>query len=815
MAELERKDIISDDALMAPLVLNRNFETLLGTITKLKTEVGQNAFMAKSATNFKEATSAISGLVNQEKELAKVQNQLASAIAKENEQYITYKKAVDQANQSLKEKIALGDKDAATINKTNASLKELEAALKKNRQAYAQMANEEARSSKEGQKLLKTIQQQDKEFKDLNKSIGQHQANVGNYQSAMEGLDGATGGVISRFRLMGQQLKALLANPIVAFIAALVGAFVALNNAVNTYYSTSAEGEDMMKKRQATWDAFFLTLKKGWADVGEAVSNAFGENGLKGLLGSILFSISPALSARFMVIEQQAQKLAKITRQLARDHAADVVDDANTELKANKLIEISRNKLDYSAEQRMAALKEHNRIKKEQLEGDIKLAQDDLNAFDERIKLERKGGQLLEEDIIKRAQLEAALIKVQSDASSARTGFLKLEKALADEIHKDRIDALNAEFSKSIALKQAEVDKAIALVQKEVIEGRMIKADGDKQIAYIRKSIADDLIQAQIDGLNKLLLSEELTAEERGEIEKRLVQLKIDLNNALYDQVVELDEAIVKEGKSAAEEIQDIYEKFAESIGALFSSISDRRIQAIDDEIAALEEKTDRELELAGNNEAAKEQIELRAEERRKQLEAKKRADQARAARSDKAAAVISSLINTAVAYTKALPNIPLAVLTAVLGGIQTAAIVAQPIPQFYKGTDYSPEGPALVGERGAELKITPSGQVSLTPGVPTLDYLQAGTKIINHDETMRMLALSSLGTEVLHQREQVNQIDLAKAIKESSTESSKRIVKAVKSGQGNLFKQGILTYEQKIKEDGSKQNIRKSILGR
>jgi hypothetical protein len=818
-AEIQRKDLITDDALEAPMILAAGLDKVEQHLINIrKLSISTNVF-AQQSTSIKDTTDSVSKLVNQEKELVTVQKQLSSALAKDSEEYINYKKQVDAANQALKDKIALGEKDAKQITAANASMKELEAALKKNKQAYANLTNEQARSSKEGKALLATIQKQDKQFKDLNKTIGQHQTNVGNYGSALDGLDTTMGGMIGRVKQLGQAFLAMLSNPVILAISAVVGLFVALKSAANTYYTTTAEGEERMKQHQATWNAFFLTLKQGWAEVGKAVDEAFGDNGLSGLLKFILGSISPRLAMMFDFNEQRAQKLAKITSQLVKDHAADVVDDANTELKANQLIEISRNKLDYSAEQRMAALKEHNRIKNEQLEGDIKLAKDDLAAFDQRIKLEREGGKLLEEDITKRAQLEAALIKVQSDASAARTGFLKLEKALADEIHKDAVDALNARYEAEIAAAQKLVEDRIQLVRDDVVAVKKIRADGDKEIAAIIKANAAALIQAQIDGLNKLLLEEEFTDEEKAEIARRLAKLKIDLNKAVYDNVVTLDEATVTSAKLTTDKLFDIYSDFTGGLTDLFSAFSERRLSAIDAEILALEEQTERELMLAGDNDAAKEQIELKAEARREQLEKKKKAEQNRQAQAEKRAAIIQSLINTAVAYTKALPNIPLAALTAILGAIQTAAIIAQPLPQFFVGTNNSPEGPAWVGERGSELKIEPSGKVSLTPGVPTIDYLKAGTQIIPHDESMKMLAQASFGRESLMHREQLSQLEIARGLNELKKENKSntdRMVNAMrKYGSGKLYREGSILMEAKEDEKGNRKLIRKSNLSR
>jgi hypothetical protein len=67
------------------------------------------------------------------------------------------------------------------------------------------------------------------------------------------------------------------------------------------------------------------------------------------------------------------------------------------------------------------------------------------------------------------------------------------------------------------------------------------------------------------------------------------------------------------------------------------------------------------------------------------------------------------------------------------LGALQTAAVLAQPlpsIPQFYKGTKDAPEGYAFVGERGKEGITLPSGERFITPDKATLAYLPKHTKV-------------------------------------------------------------------------------------
>jgi len=95
-------------------------------------------------------------------------------------------------------------------------------------------------------------------------------------------------------------------------------------------------------------------------------------------------------------------------------------------------------------------------------------------------------------------------------------------------------------------------------------------------------------------------------------------------------------------------------------------------------------------------------------------------------------ASVLASNPVTAALEPMALAQIPIVKLTS---GLSVATVLAQSIPKFAKGTDSSPEGLAWVGEKGTELKVSPDGRAELTPGKPTLDYLERGTKIVPHHE--------------------------------------------------------------------------------
>ena len=69
-----------------------------------------------------------------------------------------------------------------------------------------------------------------------------------------------------------------------------------------------------------------------------------------------------------------------------------------------------------------------------------------------------------------------------------------------------------------------------------------------------------------------------------------------------------------------------------------------------------------------------------------------------KAAKREKKMALFNAIINTAAGIAKAIPNIPMMILAGVIGGMQIAAIKAQPIPMATGALAFSPTN-ALVGD--------------------------------------------------------------------------------------------------------------------
>lgn len=193
MAEFERHHFISDEALMAPLIMTERLQKMLATIKEVrKTSIESGLSSSKSSgggsndsTSTKKLKEETVKLTTAQQELVKVQNKLAVAVAKDNDEYRKQEQALVRLNVEIKNKSALGSKEALQVNKMNSSLKEIEAALNANRVAYSNLRSEEERNSQTGVTLLKTIQDQKKATGELREEMGQFSGNVGNYTGSI------------------------------------------------------------------------------------------------------------------------------------------------------------------------------------------------------------------------------------------------------------------------------------------------------------------------------------------------------------------------------------------------------------------------------------------------------------------------------------------------------------------------------------------------------------------------------------------------------------------------------------------------------
>jgi hypothetical protein len=231
--------------------------------------------------------------------------------------------------------------------------------------------------------------------------------------------------------------------------------------------------------------------------------------------------------------------------------------------------------------------------------------------------------------------------------------------------------------------------------------------------------------------------------EKKYDIAKKNVDKKIDLEKKLNDATKNYSDDTTKHEAENAEKRRENLARvlgqlaqFVQEISQFGASIIDRRIQAIEAEKDALEERYAREQELIKvtytnqiDQQTKLAEADARYRARKVQLEKQEKEEKIKQARFEKAASIASIILNTAAAVVKALPNIPLAVASGVIGAAQLSVAVATPLPKFYKGKNVDAtdkyEGLAWVDDGGKpELIVREDGSMEVGTNKPRVTYL-------------------------------------------------------------------------------------------
>ncbi len=324
---------------------------------------------------------------------------------------------------------------------------------------------------------------------------------------------------------------------------------------------------------------------------------------------------------------------------------------------------------------------------------------------------------------------------------------------------KSNLDLMSDELDLYLKDVQAASDRAHqALKEVNTLEGRNRRAQLDLDIVTAEDGSVDEL-DAKIrkvwtEAFDKLE-SPELSMDEKLLVAAEAEQAELDLKKEYADRWK-------KEAKKTNEEIEEHRLRVAEAAFQGISAVAntfnalrnanqqkelDTERQVMDQKKATLDKQLEQKLisEETYRTQLAKLEDQYRRKEREFKTEQFKRQRNADA---------LQAGINTALAISRALPNIPLAIIAGVAGAAQVAAILATPVPVFAKGkynvqgTDgqaynanfsgpvktgfYSQPTLGIFGEKGKELVI--SG--------PHTEYLE-----MNHPEIIQAIMNTRMPT--------------------------------------------------------------------
>lgn len=491
--------------------------------------------------------------------------------------------------------------------------------------------------------------------------------------------------------------------------------------------------------------------------------------------------------------EEYAEYIKKITEDLAKSRIDLIADgrkkeiaevskeyeDRIKEIKGNseKEIELRKN-LETLKGKAIAEIndkydKELLEIEKANLENRLASIGDNSNEeLDKRLNLQIQLNNMMRDAEINDAE------KNGNDVVAIRMKYMKRENDLIMQNLEERFGMIESNTDRMIDRQETAALEEANLLKKQYANGEIGKEDYEKQLYDIGVKYAKARLETLMKEVEAEMALLDPSSEKYQDLEDRLINLQSQINGINYDDATKKREEWIdkfKEGlsgmNSAArdalgetagifEGLSDImvdvaedgklsFENMAQAVGKIVSGITslmtdiyDARIENIEKEQEANDEAYDKEIEriesLEENGAISTEEAEARkraAEDKtaakNAELEKKKAALQEKQAKWDKANSIVQAGIATALAITKALPNLVLAALVGAMGAAQIAVIAAQPIPKYAKGTKDHPGGLAIVGDGGKKEGIITDNGLFVTPDKPTLVNLPAHAQVI------------------------------------------------------------------------------------
>lgn len=695
----------------------------------------------------KKLAGALSDVEEQEKTLIKTQKVI---LEQRKAQSAAGRKLL--AEQEKLRKIKKQEKD--NLLATNSEYKKQSILLNNLRNKYKDLAAEGKANTKEAKALLKEVQGLDKNLKDIDSSVGQNQRSVGNYQKALKGLGGIIKGGLG--------------------ILGITGLFIGLFNILKKLQPV----QDAIAKGLAVIKNVGGTLLGRIKDV--ATGNIKLRDTFKGLKEEIKDTANTALDIENLRISirklniETTKTVAELNT-LSETQAA-IADDATKSFQERQAAAEKSEKAAIQAAQQLAiiaaknyeAIKRENDIKRSQGILNDDLAQQEADLYAAKIEAEKqvqlttieankRRAELIQDNFEQELDFLLDVADAQKTVNERRLQDDRLTFEQRQQIYSETFDLLNRSFDQQLELFQREMgvqlerDKLLQLNNKEIFEyarglglseiatNRLLEVIRERRLAMqdlsdAEKDFNDELAEdmnAYLDELENIndkelqLLYDKINKELEAEKEK--AKQILDIENELQNQKGELR----TEAEAAVQQfLQDQFESITDKRLAKF-------IEGQEAEKAALKDKLDQGL--------------ITEAEYNKKVEKLENETKKRQARADKANAIFSIGINTATGILKSIAQlglpaaIPFIATTAAIGAVQAAVVAAKPLPAFKDGGKVKHTGMIQVSEEGSELAFTPQGKMFLTPDKPSIIHAQAGTEIIPHKETQKILAQNQM----------------------------------------------------------------------
>lgn len=473
------------------------------------------------------------------------------------EEYKTISQEIYNEQQKLNEVMKVGktqvDAEAGSYNALTKQMADLKKAWKS--------TGDEAKRNELGGQILEI----NNKLKDLDASTGNYQRNVGAYEQgfskAMGSLKNGLTSSVPAFGKVNTAMKMIAANPIGLIITALVGAFMALKNAI----AGSEEQSNRLKKAFSIFQPIINAIKNGISDIAdgfvwlmekasEAITSIIGW--LKDLADYFGWDEWSANLQATLDSMEYATELEERQQQLTEQKRKNLVDEAQLRLEISELETKIADKQHYSERERLAFLDEWEKKSKQ-------IAQMRLDAATAEYNLIKETNALTEsssEDKQREAEAQARMLNEQRAYNEELTTITHRRSQLLQREEKHQ-KSINNELERQKQQQEQLIEqeqKKIEAIEKRLHDAKTTEIEKLNEQYEEEKALYEkyqkDLTEldewyaaerAKIEIANEKAKFEELEkirSEFSSNIEADLQQALFEIEQGVYDSSIQAEE---------------------------------------------------------------------------------------------------------------------------------------------------------------------------------------------------------------------------------------------------------------------------------
>lgn len=497
------------------------------------------------------------------------------------------------------------DNEIKKQQEAEGSIKQMRASLANLRKEYEELSKAE-RDGAKGNELLTKIQSTTDELKKLEAAQGDYRREVGHYQNAINNLSPVLSKALGEFanlskgtmnvgvafkngvsavKSFGTQLLKLLANPIVAIIAAIAAVVMKL---VDSFKKNDAAMTELQSAFAAFKPILDLVEKGFQALVGVATK-------VVSVIGNVAKTITSWIPS-LRDYGQAEEDIVRSTDALEDSERKYTIASAEREAQISELRAKSAEKDKYTFEQRKQFLEEAIKLEEEELKDKKKIATEKLRIAEKEAALEIGYTELTEEAYEKLTdeqkdkitELRKAVIDADrefSDGTRRLRGQMSNFNSTEEAERKQRAQAAQqAAKERRQNEKQAMTELQDMYFQTLYSAGEkaysIAKANGEREIQALKDRLANEknLTVAAKEAINKQIILKEADLQLQlgeiqrttfenlgkswGETEKQIDELRLQFEkdpDAIFDIKIAINEAETNELKRVAhKQVEDL-----------------------------------------------------------------------------------------------------------------------------------------------------------------------------------------------------------------------------------------------------------------